>query len=195
MKYLLSERQILLLTEQFDSQENKLPDTVRRRIKLTDENVENKIHEWILKFLTVGTKQVVISKAIGEATFEILSQAGVANDEDESTEVYLDLRKYIQEKYYEKMSNYYDRIIENDDNYTYCFYKHSERNGGGRGFGECLNGWKEFLSRFGGYLPEVNWNEVKTKLNELPPFQRILLAKPLEGHPYEYYFSVSRGKP
>jgi hypothetical protein len=175
-------------------QESKLPDTVRRRIKLTDENVENKIHEWILKFLTVGTKQVVISKAIGEATFEILSQAGVANDEDESTEVYLDLRKYIQEKYYEKMSNYYDRIIENDDNYTYCFYKHSERSGGGRGFGECLSGWKEFLSRFGGYLPEVNWNEVKTKLNELPNFQRILLAKPLEGHPYEYYFSISRGK-
>ena len=83
-----------------------------------------------------------------------------------------------------------------DDEETYCFYKHSDRHMDmlkNRGFGDCVKGWYNFLSKYGHWFGDIDWNEVKQKMNSNPQ-TKILIKKPLENHKYEYYFSVLKVK-
>ena len=73
--------------------------------------------------------------------------------------------------------NFIKDTLSDDDNETYTFYKHSEKDGG-KGFTQSRVGWNKFLDMFGGWFPDLDWNKVKEKLNSLPNGQKLLIKKP-----------------
>ena len=111
--------------------------------------------------------------------------------DEEGKKILNQVSKDIANKYKDFILNFIKDTLSDDDNETYTFYKHSEKNGG-KGFTQNRVGWNKFLEMFGGWFPDLDWNKVKEKLNSLPSGQKLLIKNPLEGHVYEYYFSVSK---
>jgi hypothetical protein len=117
---------------------------------------------------------------------------GLGNEEDfqQMVEPIFD---FLYKRFKGVLNNFYDSNFSDDDNLTYCFKKHKDLNPfGSRGFTSCVEGWNKMLAEYGYWLPDVNWPEVKEKLKQYPSDKNLLLAKPLQGHNYEYYFSISR---
>ena len=157
---------------------------VRRRVDISDEHIKKLIKKGILShsnFLKQND-EVVIEFVSDFTTQELLQWF----NQEEYDEYYDSVRDYIKENYSDFMLEYFHETFKENDDSTYCFIKHSERYGG-RGFTECFGSWHSFLNRFGSWLPDVDWNKVQEKLKTE---NKILLARPLEGHIYEYFFSV-----
>jgi len=105
-----------------------------------------------------------------------------------------EIMKFLKDKYLDEINEFNDSLFgtENDDD-KYCFIK-TKSVFGGAGFTDCVRGWHQFLRKYGYWLPHLNWNEIREKLNNAPKNTnpRLLLAKPLEGHIYEYHFSIAK---
>lgn len=172
--------------------ESTLPIEVRRRINLSEEQMRNDLKMWVMRLYKDNKKDIVISRAFRHLTQEILDGSRITDMETYNESIFDTVKKYLFDKYKDEMDRFYDEIFGDDDYESYCFIKHSLRHGGlqSRGFSDCVNGWNDFLSRYGFWLPHLDWNEIKKKLNDLPPKTLLLLANPLEGHNYEYYFSI-----
>ncbi len=172
--------------------ESTLPIEVKRRLNLSEEQIRNDLKKWIMRLSKDYNKDSALSRSFKQLTQELLEMSRITDTEMYNERIFDTLNKYLSDKYKDEMGRFYDEIFGDNDYESYCFIKHSERHGGlqSRGFSECIIGWNDFLSRYGFWLPHLDWNEIKKKLNDSPPKTKILLANPLEGHVYEYYFSV-----
>jgi hypothetical protein len=132
-----------------------------------------------------------ISVAFRETAWHLLEM----NDSDTITEdIVNEVIKYLKDKYLDEIIEFNDSLFGTEnDNDSYCFIK-TKSVFGGQGFSDCVRGWHQFLKKYGFWLPHLNWNEIREKLNNAPKNTnpRLLLAKPLEGHTYEYHFSIAK---
>ena len=172
--------------------ESKIPVDIRRRIEiLPDEEVLKHLKEWMMRSHEEGRTDRQISVAFRETAWRFLQKTdSFTITEDTINEI----MKFLKDKYLDEINEFNDSLFgtENDDD-KYCFIK-TKSVFGGAGFTDCVRGWHQFLRKYGYWLPHLNWNEIREKLNNAPKNTnpRLLLAKPLEGHIYEYHFSIAK---
>jgi hypothetical protein len=165
-----------------------------RRVMFDDDDIKLHLRKYVFGFQT--HKKVAddefIERASNHAAYEVL-EPGLLHMSDEDIHIALDeLTRRIKEKYSDFIKEYKAEVFKNDDDETYCFRKHSDRYMDMKkntGFGDCVTGWIPFLSQYGGWFPDLDWNEIKEKISS-EPNKYLLIKKPLEGHNFEYYFSV-----
>jgi hypothetical protein len=171
--------------------ESDLPLYIKRRLTFLKEEILEDLKGYILRGYEPNKKEVTISKAFSEESYKILNSVELGDDEHLYQEFARKIKKYLENEFSEDAEIIYDSIFgDDDDDGTYIFYKHTERNGGGNGFSESVKGWFNFLSKFGYWFPDLDWNEIKKRLDSNSG--RFLIKNPLNGHPYNYYFSISK---
>jgi hypothetical protein len=172
---------------------NLLP-MVKRRITYNEDDIIYHLKKFTMKyFLRIKDIDELIKFVCGETSYEIVEPAITHLSDEDANKIVQQVSENIENKYKDFILGFIKDTFS-DDNDIYTFYKHSERNGGGKGFNESIFGWDKFLERFGSWFPDLNWSGIKEKLNSLPRGKKLLLKKPLEGHDFEYYFSVSKLK-
>ena len=170
-----------ILMEEINS--SSLSPYIKRRVDLSDEKIKKVLKTEILTDKDINADdEFRLNKIIDNTTGELLNWVNQEEYDDNYDSVY----QYIKNNYSDFILQYFREIFKDDEEAKFCFIKHSERYGG-RGFTDCFGSWFSFLNGYGSWLPNVDWNKVK---EELKTKDRILLARPLEGHIYEYYFSV-----
>ena len=169
-----------------------LPPTIKRRINYSEDRVINYLKKFTMDFfLDFKNIDELIKTVCDNTSYEIIESALLHLSDEEGNKLINQVSKDIANNYKDFILNFIKDTLSDDDNETYTFYKHSEKDGG-KGFTQSRVGWNKFLDMFGGWFPDLDWNKVKEKLNSLPNGQKLLIKKPLEGHVYEYYFSVSK---
>ena len=174
--------------------EDNYPAFIRRRVNIKDEQVLNELKKNILYNLSQKDIDALINNSIRAEAYIIWDSANYDTTEDISKNLYAEIVKVLKNKFHQELVDYYNEMRKNpDDDGVYCFIKHSERYGGlqSRGFTECVYGWYKFLGQYGKWFGDLDWNEVKQKMDEKPN-EDILIKKPLENHIYHYYFSVRK---
>jgi hypothetical protein len=141
----------------------------------------------------------IIVKSSMDAAYEFLDPIDEWRDlpQKEGVIVLKDLSKLIYEKYgdivNEYLSNFFDEKNDKEDGYIYVFHKHTESNGTGNGFADSFDTWNNLIRRFGSWFTDLNWNEIKSKLDEKDGQASILIKKPGElNNNMGYYFSVRK---
>ena len=166
-------------------EEIKIPVSARRRVDLSDEKIKRGIKNHALRIYKFhGVDTVFLHLVFDNVTSDLLAHL----NEEMYEETYPKLFSYIKEKYSDFLSEYVNKTFEKDEVRKFCFIKHSER-WGGRGFTDCWDSWSRLLNKNGSYVPDVEWDVVKKKLDELPVGQELLISRPNENT-YGYYFSV-----
>jgi hypothetical protein len=173
-------------------EEMNLPSTIKRRINYSEDRVINYLKKFTMDyFLYFKNIDELIKTVCDNTSYEIVESAILHLSDEEGKKILNQVSKDIANKYKDFILNFIKDTLSDDDNETYTFYKHSEKDGG-KGFTQSRVGWNKFLDMFGGWFPDLDWSQVKEKLNSLPNGQKLLIKNPLEGHVYEYYFSVSK---
>jgi len=175
--------------------ESNLPINIRRRLNFSrEENLEN-LKEYVMKYYQPERKESTISRAFYENSHRLLNKIEEEDEDYWDKEIVDAVIGILKSQFQEEVENIYDSLFGgNDDEELYCFIKHSDLNMRlefNRGFAECVRGWNNFLSKFGYWFPDLDWNEEKDRLGNSPN-KTILIKKPLQGHPYEYYFSIKK---
>ena len=173
-------------------EEMNLPPTIKRRINYSEDKVINYLKKFTMDFfLDFKNIDELIKTVCDNTSYEIIESALLHLSDEEGNKLINQVSKDIANNYKDFILNFIKDTLSDDDTETYTFYKHSEKNGG-KGFTQSRVGWNKFLEMFGGWFPDLDWSQVKEKLNSLPNGQKLLIKNPLEGHVYEYYFSVSK---
>lgn len=164
-----------------------------RRVSFTDENVIHFLKKFSLRFLNdINDMDLLITKICNFTAYELI-EPGLLHMSDEDADNAVDeLSKKLKDKYIDFIKDYINDLISVDDDETYCFRKHSDRYMDmriDRGFGECVEGWVNFMDKYGSWFPDLDWNVIKEKISSNPN-KYLLIKNPLENHPFEYYFSV-----
>jgi hypothetical protein len=164
---------------------------IRRRANIDDEKILNNLKKNVLNQISSKDVNYIIYKSIRSESFEIIDN--LPNEFlGDADKLYSNVVNMLKTKFHSELVDFYNEMTKfPDDDGTYCFIKHSERYGGlqSRGFSECVKGWYLFLQKYGSWFGDLDWNEVKQKMDEKPN-EKILIKKPLENHIYHYYFSV-----
>jgi len=183
--------------------ENDLPIEVRRRLNFSKEHILKTLRWFILEQFKDVSKEKLIPSVLETMTYEIMFSSGIFGLEETLppstfTEISNKIRNHLESEYKEDIENYYDSIFElGDDDSTFCFIKHSDLSMNikfNRGFGDCVDGWYNFLGKYGSYFPDLDWNDIKSGLDQKPN-QKFLIKRPLEGHLYHYYYTVMKRVP
>ena len=164
-----------------------------RRVSFTDDDVIHFLKKFSLRFLNdINDMDLLITKICNFTAYELI-EPGLLHMSDEDADNAVDeLSKKLKDKYIDFIKDYINDLISIDDNETYCFRKHSDRYMDmriDRGFGECVEGWVNFMDKYGSWFPDLDWNVIKEKISSNPN-KYLLIKNPLENHPFEYYFSV-----
>jgi hypothetical protein len=174
-------------------EEMNLPSTIKRRINYSEDRVLYYLKKFTMDFfLDFKNVDELIKTVCDNTSYEIVESATLHLSDEEGNKIINQVSKDIADKFRDFILGFIEDTFSDDDNNTYVFHKHSEKNGGGKGFVESVTGWNKFLEKYGSWFPDLDWNKVKEKLNSLPNGQKLLIKNPLEGHVYEYYFSVSK---
>ena len=190
-------RQII---KQILAEETKLTPYIRRRFTTQENDIINQFKKDALRnFKLDKTYMEIIVKSSMDAAYEFLDPIDEWRDlpQKEGVIVLKDLSKLIYEKYgdivNEYLNNFYDKKNDKEDGYRYVFHKHENSNGTGNGFADSFDTWNDLVRRFGSWFPDLNWNEIKSKLNEKDGQASILIKKPGElNNNMGYYFSLRK---
>lgn len=173
--------------------ENNLPLNIRRRLNTSIEENLHHLKDYVMRYYQPDRKESTISRAFYENSHRLLNKIEQEDEDYWDKEVVERVKDFLESQFKEEMESFYDSLFGGeDDTGIYCFIKHSDRHmrlETNRGFSECVSGWHNFLRRYGFWFPDLDWNEQKVRLDENPN-KTILIKKPLEGHNYEYYFSI-----
>lgn len=174
------------------NEESKPPIEIRRRLNIDDNYISVFLKDSIIRyFKKENTKEENIEKVINKMSEGIIWDSGLGDESPTiTTNLFFLLKIFIRQKYGKFINSYYDNTFIEDDNETYCFIK-EKRLGDplSGGFTDCVKGWFLFLMKYGYRFTDVDWNEIKKKLNKE---KRILIKKPLENHLYHYYISINK---
>lgn len=164
-----------------------------RRVNITEDKVTHFLKLFIFRFLVeIKDIDLLIEKVCNFTSYDLIESGLLHMSDEDADNVINELSKKIKDKYSDFIKNYVDNLLNSDDDETYCFKKHSERNPTlltNRGFGDCVKGWVNFMSEYGTWFPDLDWNEIREKISSNPN-KYLLIKNPLENHSYEYYFSV-----
>lgn len=167
-------------------EETQLPFFVRRRVNFSDDTIKKILRHNILRFYKRYNVEGFIEKVMDSTTYDLLIHLEVLAPDYEK--LFESLKEYITKKYLYYIDEFLkDTYTENEES-EFCIVKHKNRYGG-YGFTECFKSWFDLLYTYSRMFPQANWKEIKEKLNT---DQEVLIANPLENHPYSFYFSVKR---
>ena len=178
-----------------------LPPNIRRRLtKYSDDDVIHYLKKFIMNYyLMIPNTEDLVKKVCDDTSYEILESALLDSQlhavlDDESNEILKHYSKTLFNNYKDFILNFINYTFKNDDNNMYIFYKHSEVHGG-NGFSESIDGWNKFLTKYGSWFPDLDWNKIKEKLTHLPIRRELMIKKPGEkNNNMGYYFSISSRK-
>jgi hypothetical protein len=181
-------------------EETKLTPNIRRRFTAQENDIINQFKKEVLSnFKLDKTYLEIIVKSSMDTAYEFLVPIDEWRDlpQKEGVIVLKDLSKLIYEKYgdivEEYLNNFYDKKNDKEDGYRYVFHKHENSSGTGNGFADSFDTWNDLVRRFGSWFPDLNWNEIKSKLDEKDGQASILIKKPKElNNNMGYYFSVRK---
>lgn len=189
------------LIKQILLEETKVPAFVRRRFQAEEEYIEDQLKREVLKNIRRSKnkdkdiEQILVKSAM-DAAYEFLDPIDEWRDlpQKESVIILKDVSSYIYDQYKNKVrefiQNMFDEKNDVEDGFVYTFWKHSERNGG-NGFADSFKTWNELLMEFGSWFADLNWNEIKSKLDKTDGKTSILIKKPGDRfNIYNYYFSI-----
>lgn len=181
------------------TEEISLPIYVRRRINLDEENVINLLKTSVLDMSTrvLGGTDAVLKKAFKNTSYDLLNRAFLDLDNDSIYKLIDILSEYLEEKYGEQMKGYIkDFYKETGDEVgsIYVFHKHAERYGGS-GFSEGFETWNKLLKKYASWFPDLNWDELKEKLDAKENGKPLLIKNPFDkNNTMGYYFSLIKTK-
>jgi hypothetical protein len=190
-------RQII---KQILAEETKLSPYIRRRFFIESNELISQFKKEALRNVKSDkTYLEIIVKSSMDTAYEFLNSIDEWRDlpQKEAVIVLKDLSKLIYEKYgdivNEYLSNFFDEKNDKEDGYRYIFHKHENSNGTGNGFADSFDTWNELIRRFGSWFTDLNWNELKSKLDEKDGQASILIKQPGElNNNMGYYFSVRK---
>ena len=190
-------RQII---KQILAEETKLSPYIRRRFNAQENDIINQLKKEALRNLKSDkTYLEIIVKSSMDTAYEFLDPIDEWRDlpQKEGVIILKDLSKLIYEKYgdivEEYLNNFFDVKNDKEDGYRYFFHKHENSNGTGNGFADSFDTWNDLTRRFGSWFTDLNWNELKSKLDEKDGQASILIKKPGElNNNMGYYFSVRK---
>ena len=173
-----------------------LPPNVRRRLtKYSEDDVIHYLKKFTMNYyLMIPNTEDLVKKVCDDTSYEILESALLDSQDDESNEILKHYSKTLFNNYKDFILNFINYTFKNDDNDMYIFYKHSEVHGG-NGFSKSIEGWNKFLTEYGSWFPDLDWNKIKEKLTHLPIRRELMIKKPGEkNNNMGYYFSISSRK-
>ena len=190
-------RQII---KQILAEETKLSPYIRRRFNAQENDIINQLKKEALRNLKSDkTYLEIIVKSSMDTAYEFLDPIDEWRDlpQKEGVIILKDLSKLIYEKYgdivEEYLNNFFDKKNDKEDGYIYIFHKHENSNGTGNGFADSFDTWNDLIRIFGSWFADLNWNELKSKLDEKDGQASILIKKPGElNNNMGYYFSVRK---
>ena len=148
-------------------EEMNLPSTIKRRISYSEDRVLYYLKKFTMDFFLDFKNVDELIKTVSDNTsYEIVESAILHLSDEEGNKIINQVSKDIANNYKDFILNFIKDTLSDDDNETYTFYKHSERNGGS-GFTQSRVGWNKFLEMFGSWFPDLDWNKVKEKLNSV----------------------------
>lgn len=164
-----------------------------RRVNFSNERIEHFLKVFSLRFHK-NEKDIesLINKVCNFASYELIEPGLLHMSDEDADKAVKELSNKLKNEYSPFIETYVAELIESDDDETYCFRKHSDKHMDmktNRGFGECVQGWNNFMYNYGSWFPDLDWNQIKEKISS-EPNKYLLIKNPLENHPYEYYFSV-----
>jgi hypothetical protein len=191
----------------------ELTPSIRRRLKFGDiETILNK--EKVIHFKKDVPVEDSIKATIHHTMYEIMPH-GFEDDDTKYYEVWDGIKKFINDKYTEELTQYFEkrqRDAENEEKNStgvkYIFVKHDKPYGNRdwRGFADGFDSFDKMITKYGNYV-DVDWDEIKNKLdsiNEYPEdtFSGTMNSRPLriksigdEGNTWGYNFSIIKSMP
>ena len=170
-----------------------LPPNIRRRLtKYSEDDVIHYLKKFTMNYyLMIPNTEDLVKKVCDDTSYEILESALLDSQDDESNEILKHYSKTLFNNYKDFILNFINYTFKNDDNNMYIFYKHSEVHGG-NGFSESIEGWNKFLTKYGSWFPDLDWNKIKEKLKNPSIRRELMIKKPGEkNNNMGYYFSIS----
>lgn len=183
-----------------DSSNLKLPFQIRRRIRYDEEQIINYLKKFAISGLRYNTIRdntnldSVIRKACSDTAYEIVDSTQTIDD-DLFEKISNDLSKFLEEKYGEEIKEFAENFYSpsgNELGSVYTYWKHADRYGG-NGFSESFETWNKLLKSYASWFPDLDWKELKNKLDNMESGGKILIKKPGDkNNTMGYYFSLIR---
>ena len=176
------------------SEDSQLPVFIRRNNSFSEEDIIHYLKNFAIKSFEPGIKiEVIISKACTNTAYEILAAISSNIDDKTFRDAEKKLKSYLVEKYGDDIVEYIkDFYNESGDEQgaIYQFRKHAERNGG-NGFTDSFHTWNQLLKAYADWFPNLDWKELKDKLDSMKDKQPLLIATPEDKfNSMNYYFSL-----
>lgn len=177
-------------------EETQIPLHVRRRLKFTDEIVDE-LKKNSLRYMDSRS----VLQAIMKGSFFTASEMIPYDGEDdysweEHEKISEAISDYLISEYAEDIKDYLNKSIPegsfNDDGFNYVFWKHSERYGG-NGFSESYSTWGKLMVHKGWWFP-LDWGDVKSELDRLGQTDLLILNPGDKYNTSGYYFSIRKRK-
>ena len=182
-------------------EEVELPISVRRRIKMSEEDIINYLRKFsIITFEPNKKIEAIVGKACSNTAYEILDSTHTSIDDETFETLQTQIYEYLKNKYGEQIKDFIHNFYNesgNDYGTVYIFRKHEEKNGnnGGRGFSQSFSTWNKLLNDYGDWFPSLDWADIKDTLDSMPDRKQLLIVEPGDKfNSMGYYFSLVKIK-
>lgn len=186
----------------------QLSPSVKRRMQDFD---LDELVRWAkqLSFNPKNTVDSNVKSTIRKVAVEAFPDEKHFSSEDEHENQWAHFIVVLEHKYYNELTEYFTNKKEEYENrapepFIYSLVKHDEN---GRGFSETFTDMDKLISKFGDWLPKLDWSEVKDMVNKIDYFpknnftgtyssNRMLISKSgNDGNRWGYNFSIIKSVP
>jgi hypothetical protein len=171
-------------------EEAKLPLYIKRRLNLNEDEIIYYLRKYALRVFEPDKRiEDRILRVCKNTAYELLSPI---NDitEDMYHEMYDKLTYYLRDKYGERLKdfifNFYNESGDSTDK-IYQFWEHIEKNGGERTV-YSFNTWNELLQWKAVLFPNLDWADIKEKVDSMPDGKPLLIVEPDDKFNSTYYY-------
>jgi hypothetical protein len=179
-----------------------LPLIIKRRLKLSEEEIIDIVRGEVMTAYRTDDISPKKAASIGcrNAAFEIISKMDLPIDDDDEDgyhKLEIEVSNFLKGRYLEQMTNFLEGFLDSSGDelgYRYTFWKHADRYGG-NGFSESYETWNKLLRAYSSWFPDLDWAEVKSKLDRMVNGHPLLIKNPADrNNRMGYYFSVIKRK-
>ena len=178
------------------TEETKIPTSLKRRLNFGDGDVFNQLKKQALSSYRYSKDNLagLPSRACYYTAYVFIDEVPELYEmpDDEKQKLVDELAEFFRERYGKQLKEFIDNFFELDNNVqgnSYTFWKHADRHGG-NGFSDTFESWNELLRNFASWFPDLDWKEVKKKLDGMEG-KPLLIKKPGDkNNNMGYYFSL-----
>lgn len=183
------------------TEETKIPTSIRRRFNFgDDDNIFNQLKKQALGSYKYSKDNLggLVNRACDYTAYIVLDEVPELHEipDDERQKLVDELSGLFRKRYGKELKEFIDNFFELNNNIlgdSYIFWKHADRHGG-NGFSDTFESWNELLRNFASWFPDLDWKEVKKKLDGMEG-RALLIKKPGDkNNNMGYYFSLIKQK-